>query len=179
MLPVLAPLFGNGTSSQASTNEPQSFPDFVLPTASGGYVRLTEKASSYSTVVLVFHRGLECIACQTQLAELQSGYEELLAEGAEVLSIGLDDHFDSKRLAQRMGLHFPMLYDQSGTVASTYGIHEQITNEFTTAIVILNNKLQLLTNAVGTNAGQVLPVEVIINAVRQANGRAPTGGSAS
>lgn len=176
---MLGPLFGNGARQQASSNEPQSFPDFVLPTASGGSVRLTEKTNSYTTVILVFHRGLECIACQTQLAELQSGYEDLLAEGAEVLSIGPDDQFDTQRLAQRMGLRFPMLYDESGAVSSQYGVRDQLMNDFSTAILILDSKRQLLTNAVGTSTDQVLPVQVIINAIRQANGSAGTGGTAS
>jgi peroxiredoxin len=178
-LPVLAPLFENKPLPQAGSTEPPSFPDFALPTATGGSVRLAERANSYSAVVLVFHRGVECVPCETQLAELQSGYEELLTEGIEVLSIGLDGQFDTQQLAQRMGIHFPMLYDESGTVASIYGIRDQLTNDVATAVLILNSKLQLLTNPVGINANQVLPVEVIINAVRQAYGNAPIGATAS
>lgn len=179
-LPVLAPLFENITPpQQPSSNEPPSFPDFVLPDATGGSVRLAQRANAHSAVLLVFHRGLDCVACQLQLVEIQSGYEELLAEGVEVLSIGIEGQFDTPMIATRMGLRFPILYDEAGTVASMYGVHDQVTNDFATAILILNSKLQLLTNPVGTNAGQVLPVEVIINAVRQAYGRAPTGATAS
>lgn len=178
-LPVLAPFFDNNAPAPADTNEPTSLPDFILPTADGGDIRLTERAAPYSTVVLIFHRGFDCSGCRAQLAELQSGYNDVRIEGAEVLAIALDNQLNTQRLAQQLGVRFPMLVDESGVVASSYGLRDALEADFTTAILILNGDLQLLASRLATDADQTLPVEAIVNAIREANGTGDKGGTAS
>jgi peroxiredoxin len=178
-LPVLAPFFGNSAPSSAEPNEPQSLPDFILPTADGGDMRLTERAASYSTLVLIFHRGFDCQDCRAQLAELQSGYNDLRIEGAEVIAIGLDDQLNTQQLAQQLGVRFPMLVDATGVVASNYGLREALETDFTNVILILNGDLQLLATRLATSTHQTLPVEAIVHAIREANGTGDTGGTAS
>jgi peroxiredoxin len=178
-LPVLSPFFGNSAPHQPDHAEPAPLPDFVLPTADGQDIRLAERAASYSNVILVFHRGYDCQACRAQLAELQSGYKDLRIEGVEILAIGLDDQLNTQRLAQQMGLRFPMLYDKSGVVASTYGVREQLTIDLTTAFLILDRELKLITTPIGTVADQLVPVEAILDVIRTANGSGGTSGTAS
>ena len=175
-LPVLSPFFNNSTTSRADTSDAPSVPDFVLPTSEGSDLRLRDRASSYSTTILVFHRGYECTACRVQLAAFQSGYNDLRIEGAELLAVGIDNQLNTQRLAQQAGLRFPMLYDESGTVASNYGIRDQLESELTTAIFILDQDLNLILNPVGTTSDQVLPVQELLNAIRQANGTAGRSG---
>jgi peroxiredoxin len=114
-----------------------------------------------------------------QLAELQSGYNDLKTEGAEIIAIGIDNQLNTQRLAQQTGLRFPTAYDESATVAAGYGVRDQLAGDFTTAIFILDRDLKLIANAVGTTADQMIPVEVILNIVQEANGTAPPGGTST
>lgn len=180
-LPVLSPFFGS-TSPRRNNDAPDdvsALPDFILPAADGGDLRLIDRAASYSNIVLVFHQGFECAACRAQLTELQTGYTDLRNEGTEIIAIGLDDELDTQRLAQQVGVRFPMLYDESGAVASSYGVREQLFGEYTTAVLILNRDLQLILNPVGTTGDQLLPVAAIIAAIREANGNGVGSGTSS
>ena len=56
---MLAPLFsdtGNHTTP-ANTSNTLAVPDFELPTAFGGSLRLSDELARNDTVVLVFYRG--------------------------------------------------------------------------------------------------------------------------
>jgi peroxiredoxin len=179
-LPVLTPFFSNSSPNPSGSDEPPSLQDFTLPTSEGGDIRLTERVASYSNVILVFHRGFECAACRAQLSEIQSGYDDLRIEGAEVLAIGLDNQLNTQRLTLQAGLRFPMLYDESGVVAASYGVRDELTDSnFTTAVFILDRDLKQVINAVGTVDDQLLPVAVILDVLREAHGTNPSGGTPS
>ena len=175
-LPVLSPFFDNRATQEPAPNEASRLPDFVLPAVDSEDIRLSERAAAYSSLVLIFHRGLECKPCRAQLIELQSRYNDLHVEGAEVLAIGLDDQLGTQRLTQQLGIGFPMLYDKPGAVASTYGVYELLVADYTTVILIVDDELKLITNPVGTIANQLLPAEVILDLLRETNG---SGGTAS
>lgn len=60
LVPLFLPLFGNdGGHSNSPDSDPNVviLPDFVLPSAGGGDVRLSDETQRNETVVLVFYRG--------------------------------------------------------------------------------------------------------------------------
>ena len=57
LLPLLTPFFLNDNSSQQPDSNLVVLPDFVLPSASGGDIRLSDESERNDTVILVFYRG--------------------------------------------------------------------------------------------------------------------------
>lgn len=57
MLPLLSPLFDRSPAPSAAEPDIVTLPDFVLPTAYGTNLRLSDELRSNDVVVLVFYRG--------------------------------------------------------------------------------------------------------------------------
>ncbi len=170
MLPLVLSVVGGGTSGRAPDDDPAGFTDFVLPSAAGTQVQLTNEAAAHATLVLVFHRGYDCLECRAQLIELQTGYGALLAEGAELLAIGLDDQVNAERLAAHTNASYPILYDEDGVIAAAFGIADELAGDFTTTTLILDRSLNLAANPVGTIGEQLMPVSAILEVIRGING---------
>lgn len=172
-LPLVFSVIGQGTSGNHTpedTDERPQVRDFVLPTTDGSTVSLAETARSHSAVVLVFHRGLDCSVCRDQIAELAASYTQLSQQGAEVLAISVGTQQDATQIASRTRAGFPVLYDSNGVIISVYGLTTQLESDFTTAIFVVDRDLRLIGVPVGTSGAEVLPVEVILDALRQFNG---------
>ena len=144
-------------------------PDFVLPSASGIDVRLSDQARTHSAVVILFYRGIGCAPCRDQIAELAAAYARLRQEGAEVLAISTDSQADARRMADRVGANFPVLYDDGGIVTSIYNLTEQLASDLTTFTIILDRNMRIVGTAETTGA-QVLPAEAVLDAIRELNG---------
>ena len=172
VLPVVLPFLDWNGSPEEQTG--RGVPDFVLPTTAGSTIKLSEFAAGHSAVVLVFHRGYSCQPCRDQLIELQTGYANLQAEGAELLAISWDSESNTQNLVEQIGIHYPMLYDETGTIAAAYGLRDHLADQFMTATVIVDRDLLPLTGAIGTTEGNVLPTQTILEAIRQANGSTGT-----
>jgi hypothetical protein len=58
-IPIFAPLFSDtgNHAAPANTSNTLAVPDFELPTAFGGNLRLSDELARNDTVVLVFYRG--------------------------------------------------------------------------------------------------------------------------
>lgn len=50
---------------------------------------------------------------------------ELAAEGIGLAAISVDEPADSKKLAERLGVEFPLLSDPGATVTAAYGVKMQ------------------------------------------------------
>jgi len=174
-LPLLIPLFGGGASRNNATNDADArpqVPDFVLPSTDGLDIRLADAAASHSAIVILFHRGVDCSVCRDQVAEIAASYTQLRQQGTEVLVISTETREDAIRMAEYTRAEFPVLYDIHGIVSSGYQVVEQLESSFTTAIFIVDRDLRLIGLPVGTSGPQVLPVEVLLDIIRQFNGSA-------
>lgn len=104
----------------AATAVGELAPDFALPSASGGNVRLSEHRGE---VVLLAFWSSRCAACATQLAllgELQTTYR---SAGLTTLAISVDDDMSrAARFAHAHPVRFPMLLDLRKGVGRAYGI---------------------------------------------------------
>lgn len=57
MLPLFSPFFDRSPTPSAAEPDTVTLPDFVLPTAYGSTLRLSDELRSHDVVVLVFYRG--------------------------------------------------------------------------------------------------------------------------
>ena len=171
---MLLPLFDNDDGP--TNGDGQTVPDFVLPNVDGGNVQLSGLAEGRTAIVLVFHRGDSCSGCAAQLAEFQTGYASLQSEGADILAISLDSEENTRRMAERLGVTFPMLYDASTTIAAEYGVRDFLAGSYTTVTWIVDDRMRPFGNPAVTAEGEVLPAEVVLRAVRQGNATPTTRG---
>jgi peroxiredoxin len=174
MLPLVLSVVRDGTSNAAPDPVDQGMPDFVLSSAGGGQIQLSDEAASHAAIVLVFHRGYDCLSCRDQLVELQTGYAALLAEGAELLVIGIDDQVGAERMAAHAKASYPVLYDPDGIIAATYGVADELAGDFTTTTLILDRSRNLAASPVGTIGDQLMPVSAILDVLRGLNGDSAT-----
>ncbi len=72
-------------------------------------------------LVLVFTRDGDCEPCRKLLDSFGQRYGELVAEEAEVLGIVPLSQPQTRQLAQALGLPFPLLADEDGSVRLRYG----------------------------------------------------------
>ncbi len=56
------------------------------------------------------------------MGDLAKVQQELAAEGIGVVAISVDDPADSRMLAEREGIEFPLLSDPQAAVISNYGV---------------------------------------------------------
>lgn len=103
--------------------EAQAAPDFALPGSPARPTRLAD-ALREGPVFLLFFRGHWCPYCRDQLQGLQKGRAALAARGAQVLAVSADSLEDTRALAQRLGLTFPLLADPERAVIRRYGVED-------------------------------------------------------
>lgn len=96
-------------------------PDFALPDARGGQVRLSALLEK-GPVVLAFYRGAWCPYCNLELRALQAALPEFERRGASLVAVSPQLPDNSLSLAEKLGLKFPVLSDVGNTTARAYGL---------------------------------------------------------
>jgi peroxiredoxin len=96
-------------------------PDFTLPTATGGSVRLGDLLAA-GPVVLAFYRGAWCPYCNIALRALQQHHDQITALGARLVAISPQVPDESLSLADKHTLAFDVLSDVGSHVARQYGL---------------------------------------------------------
>lgn len=94
---------------------------FTLPDAAGRPVQLRQYLQR-SNVMLCFHHGIGCAACDAMLRELTAHVEDFRSEETVVLAIGPDQHTENQRFAAQLGDPFPLLSDPAGRVSAQQGL---------------------------------------------------------
>jgi peroxiredoxin len=77
-------------------------------------------------LVLVFYRGHWCPFCRRQLAKLQGNLGRIRQRGARLVAVAIDAPDFSRRLAEELGLEFPILSDPDSTIVDAYGIRNRL-----------------------------------------------------
>jgi peroxiredoxin len=103
-------------------------PDFSLPDARGGYVRLNGLLAA-GPVVLSFYRGGWCPYCNLELLALQQALPEITRLGATLVAVSPQTPDESLSTAEKNALAFPVLSDTGSATAKSFGIAYDLAEE--------------------------------------------------
>ncbi len=103
-------------------------PDFSLPDARGGYVRLNGLLAA-GPVVLSFYRGGWCPYCNLELRALQQALPEITRLGATLVAVSPQTPDESLSTAEKNALAFPVLSDAGSATAKSFGIAYDLAEE--------------------------------------------------
>lgn len=97
-----------------------SAPDFVLKSATGNNVRLSELKGR---VVMLNFWATWCGPCAEEIPHLNELHESLDPYDFELLGINLDeDQSKAKHLANKLKVNFPVLFDKDKDVSKSFDI---------------------------------------------------------
>ncbi len=119
MLGVLLSIFA-ATSLASSGLAGQSAPDFVLKSATGENLRLSEYRGD---VVMINFWATWCGPCRQEMPLLDELYARYQRVGFSLLGINIDD--DSRRamaMVDELGVSFPVLFDEHKEVSKLYEV---------------------------------------------------------
>jgi peroxiredoxin len=103
-------------------------PDFHLPEAHGGFVRLSDLLAK-GPVVLSFYRGGWCPYCNLELRALQKMLPEITELGAELVAVSPQTPDESLSTAEKNELAFPVLSDIGSATAKAFRIAFDLAEE--------------------------------------------------
>jgi len=104
----------------ASSLEGQVAPDFVLRSATGENLRLSEYRGD---VVLINFWATWCGPCRQEMPLLDDLYGRYQRVGFNLLGVNIDE--DSRRamqMVQELGVKFPVLFDENKEVSKLYEV---------------------------------------------------------
>ncbi|MEV3933618.1 MULTISPECIES: peroxiredoxin-like family protein [unclassified Streptomyces] len=103
-------------------------PDFTLPSADGGTVRLADLLEA-GPVVLTFYRGAWCPYCNLALRSLQQHLDAMTERGARLVAVSPQIADEALSVAQKHALTFDVLSDVGSGTAKQYGLAFDLTDE--------------------------------------------------
>ncbi|MEU8346286.1 Peroxiredoxin [Actinomadura meyerae] len=96
-------------------------PDFELPDARGGRVRLADRLAT-GPVVLTFYRGSWCPYCNLELRAYQSRLDEFAAQDASLIAVSPQAPDDAMSMSEKNALEYDVLSDVDQHVLDAYRI---------------------------------------------------------
>ncbi|MFE9366071.1 peroxiredoxin-like family protein [Streptomyces sp. NPDC006978] len=103
-------------------------PDFSLPSADGGTVRLADLLEA-GPVVLTFYRGAWCPYCNLALRSLQQHLDAMTERGARLVAVSPQIADEALSVVQKHALTFDVLSDVGSGTAKQYGLAFDLTDE--------------------------------------------------
>jgi peroxiredoxin Q/BCP len=101
-------------------NEGEVAPDFSLNGVPPGAYHLADQRGK--VVVLAFYPGDFTPVCTRQLQHYETQRQRLVRTGAILWAVSTDTLEQHERMAKSYALTFPLLADEGGKVAATYGV---------------------------------------------------------
>ncbi len=98
-------------------------PDFELPDQHGKPVRLSDFRGRW--VVLYFYPKDMTPGCTQEACAFRDNFAEFEREGIVVLGVSADSVRSHQKFAEKYGLPFPLLADESHQVSEAYGAWQQ------------------------------------------------------
>jgi peroxiredoxin Q/BCP len=97
----------------------QSAPPFTLVDQNGKLHALDDYKGSW--VILYFYPKDDTPGCTQEACEFRDDLHKLTALGAQVVGVSVDDSASHATFARKYHLPFPLLADEGGKVADSYG----------------------------------------------------------
>jgi peroxiredoxin Q/BCP len=94
-------------------------PEFSLPDAKGQIYRLQDLKGK--RVVLYFYPRDNTPGCTKEACNFRDFYGEFQGKDVVVLGVSTDDAKSHEKFVKKFELPFPLLIDEAGAVATTYG----------------------------------------------------------
>ena len=101
----------------------QSAPDFALPDAEGRVHRLSEYRGRW--VVLYFYPRDDTPGCTTQACSFRDHMPSFEGHNAVVLGVSTDSSESHRRFAEKYGLPFILLADETCAANEAYGVWKE------------------------------------------------------
>jgi peroxiredoxin Q/BCP len=153
-------------SNKLNLNQPA--PDFALKDGNGDDWRLTDQRGK--VVVLLFYPGDETPVCTRQMCSVRNRWDDYQATGAEVVGISTDSIESHRNFAAHHDLPLRLLSDADGTVSVLYGARSLIPGKVARSVFVIDAEGMLRYRDVRP-LGLLKPKdEVIISAIREAQG---------
>jgi len=105
-------------------SEGATLPDFQLPDENGDLVRLSDKLAD-GPVVLFFYPVALTGGCTTEACHFRDLATEFKEAGAQRLGISTDRVAKQKEFSDVNGFDYPLLSDESGDVARSFGVRRK------------------------------------------------------
>jgi peroxiredoxin len=110
----------NTTGRSLSSDVGRTAPDFVLETADGGQVRLSDLRGK---PLLVNFWASWCTPCRQEMPLIVKAYDANRAAGLTVIAVDLQENPDQVRaFARDFGMTFPIVIDRNGSVGDAWRI---------------------------------------------------------
>ena len=145
-------VFFSARAQAAETPKPgDTAPDFKLMDQNGQFKKLSDFAGSW--VVLYFYPKDDTPGCTKEACSFRDDLANLEKLGAKVVGVSVDDSISHAKFAAKYHLPFPLLADEDGKVAESYGA---LTNLF---VVKLAKRYTFLIDPKGKIAKAYLSVD--------------------
>jgi len=142
-------------------------PDFELPAAAGAKterVRLARPAAEM--VVLFFYPKDFSFICPTEVKGFQQSLADFAAEKTRIIGVSCDSvQTHLKWIEELGGIDYPLVSDEGGKVALSYGVYDEREHVALRATFILNPRRQVL-YAVASHANVGRSVAETLRVVR-------------
>ena len=112
-------------------------PDFELPDQDGRPTRLSEVLVD-GPVVLFFYPGAMTGGCTKEACHFRDLATEFKEAGAQRLGISMDAVAKQKEFSEQNGFDYPLLSDESGAVATSFGVRRKYVTPVKRATFVLD-----------------------------------------
>jgi thioredoxin-dependent peroxiredoxin len=96
-------------------------PDFVALTTSGETIRLSDYRGK--KVVLYFYPKDDTPGCTIEGCGFRDNYQKILAAGAEILGVSVDNVDSHRMFAEKYKLPFRLVADPDRKITESYGVY--------------------------------------------------------
>ena len=103
--------------------------------------------------------------------ELQGAYEDIRAQGAEVVAVSVDNTADARRMADYAQAAFPVLADEGAVITKNYGVYNLLGDGVAApATFILRSDGTVYAHRIGQNIADRVGSQSIIETLRALRG---------
>jgi thioredoxin-dependent peroxiredoxin len=118
-------------------DEGATAPDFELPDQDGNLVRLSDRLQD-GPVVLFFYPAAMTGGCTKEACHFRDLGAEFASAGAQRLGISVDPVGKQKQFADMHAFGYPLLSDESGEVARSFGVKRRMVSPVKRATFVID-----------------------------------------